>query len=251
MQIFKYQSCENIFLIIDKKESFNYSLLALSLCSKYKTDGLLFYDSNTNNVLIFNSDGSEANMCGNGLKSLMHYCFDKNYHQKKLKFNTKSGIYETKITFFNPVVTSINLKRGSYYLDYIKKKHLINGRSYELSIYLLGVLHAVIVCDDFELVAPYSQEIQDELILGIKPNINFVKIIDKNSFEIISYERGAGWTKSCATGTGASAYILNKKYELNNNLIALTPGGIIKIEINDNIILSSVTEKIGVYEEEV
>ena len=251
MQVFKYQSCENCFLIVNKKEDFDYSLKAQSLCNKYKTDGLLVYEESTNNVSIFNSDGSEANMCGNGLKTLMHFCFDNNCSKKELKFNTKSGSYETKIFSLNPVITSINLKRGMYYSNFIKKKYLINDRYYDLSIYFLGVLHAIIVCDDFVNVNSYAKQIQEQLIPDIKLNVNFVKIIDKNSFEIISYERGAGWTKSCATGTGASAYILNKEYNLSNNLIAITPGGVMRIEIKDNIVVSSNSRKLEIYEEEV
>ena len=225
-------------------------LTAKKICSKYKTDGVLVYNQKNNNVLIYNRDGSEAKMCGNGLKCLFHYCFDNFYDKKSIKFNTQSGIYEVKIISLEPFATSVNLKRGAY-CDFIKENKRINNKVYELTEYQLGVLHVVAICENFEEVLDVVDEIKKSKDYIIEPNIDFIKVIDKNSFEIITHERGVGWTKSCATGVGASAYILHKEYGLNSDLNAITPGGVMNVTIKDDIIVSSVSSFVESYEEEI
>ena len=251
VKYFKYQSCENSFLITSFLQNIDYSNLAIDMCNKYNCDGLLVFDKEKSKVLIYNSDGSEANMCGNGLKCLMHYCFDNLCDKKCLKFNTRSGIYKTSITSFNPFTTSVDLKKGSYYLDFKKKKYKINQNIYEISAYYLGVLHVVLVCNDFDDVLPHIGSIKNDKTFEIEPNINIVKIIDKNSFEIITHERGVGWSRSCATGVGATAYILHKEYGLNDNLVAITPGGVMRVNLSDGIVVSSSSRFIAVYEEQL
>ena len=63
MQVYKYHSCENSFLITEYLPNKEFSLISQILCNEYKTDGLLVYKINPFEMLVFNKDGSEANMC--------------------------------------------------------------------------------------------------------------------------------------------------------------------------------------------
>ena len=239
MKLSKYHCCENSFLITVYKNGINYNELALKLCSKekYDVDGLLVLNIDPIEVVFFNKDGSEANMCGNGLNCLVHYCYDKYKIYKYIKFKTKAGEFECEMIKKTPFYSCVNLKSGKYYNNTIKKKINFNGKDYEVSLYELGVLHAIIIVDDLEELI--GKEVFENEHFNSNVNINFVKIINNNTFEMITYEKGVGYTKACGTGAGACGYILNKYYSLDPILNVLTKGGIIQVEINDNIYIKA------------
>ena len=97
MKVSKYHSCENSFLITTYEQEKNYSELAKKMCNKYDVDGFIILNIDPIEVLFFNKDGSEANMCGNGLNCLVHFCYDKYKIYKYIKFKTKAGEFECEM----------------------------------------------------------------------------------------------------------------------------------------------------------
>ena len=107
-------------------------------------------------------------------------------------------------------------------------------------MFMLGVLHAVIVVNDLEELD--GKEIFENEFFNKETNINFVKILNNNTFEMVTYEKGVGYTKACGTGAGACSYILHEYYGLDNEINVLTKGGILQVEISDNIYLTAESE---------
>ena len=249
MRLSKYHCCENTFLITTYKENVNYNELAKNLCSKdsFDVDGLIILNIDPIEALFYNKDGSQANMCGNGLNCLIHYCYDKYRIYKYIKFKTKAGEYECEIVKKTPFYSCVNLKIGENYKNVIRKKMVFKEKEYDVSMVELGVLHTVIVVDDLEELD--GKEIFENELFNKNSNINFVKIIHKNTFEMITYEKGVGYTKACGTGAAASAYILNEFYNLDSDLTVLTKGGILQIEVSDNIYLYAESKFVGNVEE--
>ena len=239
LKLSKYHSCENTFLITMLQKNKDYSQLAINLCSKekYDTDGLLILNTDPIEVFFYNKDGTEANMCGNGLNSMMHYCYDKFKIYKYLKFKTKAGEFECEMLKKDPFYSCVNLGMGNYYKNIIREKVFLIDKEYEVSMFELGVLHAIILVDDLKNIN--ANEVFENNFFDKKANINFVKIINNNTIEIITYEKGVGITKACGTGAGASSYIMHKYYGLDSHIDVLTLGGILKVEISDNIYLKA------------
>ena len=73
MRISKYEGCGNSFLIVKFENDINYKFVAQRFCLKYKVDGLIVFKMDPVEMFIFNKDGTEAMMCGNGIRCLMHY----------------------------------------------------------------------------------------------------------------------------------------------------------------------------------
>ena len=247
MKVSKYHSCENSFLITTYEQEKNYSELAKKMCNKYDVDGFIILNIDPIEVLFFNKDGSEANMCGNGLNCLVHFCYDKYKIYKYIKFKTKAGEFECEMLKKIPFYSCVNLKAGNYYNNIVKQALLLNNKEYEVSLYELGVLHAIIIVDELEELD--GNEVFENEFFGGKFNINFVRIINKNTFEIQTYEKGVGYTKACGTGSGASAYILNKYYNLDSILNVITNGGVLQVEIFDDIYLKA--ESVCIFKEEI
>lgn len=235
----KYHCCENSFLITTYNEGIDYNELAFKLCSKdmYDVDGLLILKIDPIEVLFFNKDGSEANMCGNGLNCLVHYCYDKYKIYRYIKFKTKAGEFFCEMIKKAPFYSSVNLGIGDYYKNILKQIVMLNKKEYEVSIFKLGVLHAVIIVDDLEELD--GKEIFENKFFNKEANINFVKILNNKTFEMVTYEKGVGYTKACGTGAGACSYILHEYYGLDSQLDVLTKGGVLQVEISDNVYLTA------------
>ena len=228
--------------------NFDYSSVVNNLCEKYKVDGLLVLKKQPLKMLVFNRDGSEAKMCGNGIRCMLHYLYDKNYIDKNTSIQTKAGVFDCEILETKPFVSTVNLGNGEFINNIIKKEIQIKEKRYFITLFELGVLHAVVLADDFTLDDKVLVEIFKHPLINEKANVNLVKPLKSNIFEILTYEKGVGLTKACGTGVAASGYILNALYNLDDNLIALCPGGILKVNIKDNIYLTGESNYVNTFE---
>ena len=112
MKIYKYHSCENSFLIVDNLNDEDSFLLVKRLCKEYEVDGLLVFKTDPMEMRIFNKDGSEANMCGNGIRCLMHYISDKYKIYKHASIKTKGGIFNCEVLNKDPFISAVSLGVG-------------------------------------------------------------------------------------------------------------------------------------------
>ena len=203
---------------------------------------------------IFNPDGSEAEMCGNGIRCLAHYLKLNNLTDKnKLVIETLAGLIKPEILKYNKEQSIVKVNMGhahfslnklainknllkskidklsDYPLKIAEKKYLLNGVS-------MGNPHVVIFVDDLnnidlDNVGPLIEE--HPLFLQAI-NVEFVKIVDKNELDVIVWERGAGATLACGTGACAVAAVSLDQNRANNDLRLNLPGGPLKIYKNDH-----------------
>ena len=215
-------------------------------------DGVIFVcPSKTEDIRfrIFNSDGSEAEMCGNGIRCFAKYVYDKGIMQKeKLTVETFGGIKLVNMIVKNCEVASSKVDMGKSTFktsevpmisendEFLDEELMVKGTPYRMTAVSVGNPHAVIFTDNLDDV-PLNEvgpAIETHEAFPQKTNVHFVKILSKNEIDMITWERGAGYTFAC--GTGATSCVLSgfKLGKLDNNVLVHLPGGDLRIEVYEN-----------------
>lgn len=230
----------NNFLTIDnrnlKLSDDQKSKLALRDCninSSIGADGILYIeesDSSDFTMRIYNSDGSEAQMCGNGARCIAQYAYDKGIAKKQMVFETKSGMIKAEIK-----KDKVGLDMGLIGMETLEINNALelDGKKIIYNYLLLGVPHVVIYCDENKIITKEQMyEIGTKLsrlhkVFPEGTNVNFVKIKDNKTIEVITYERGVyNFTHSCGTGSCASGIISGITKGLDKEIEVHNPGGI-------------------------
>ena len=210
----------------------DFSKLARQLCDR-KTgigaDGVLVLEKSKMadfRMRIFNADGSEAEMCGNGLRCAVLFT-----GKKKTNVETKAGIYEGEITAKNRVKIRMENPKD------LKQDFLIkvNLRDLKVNYINTGVPHVVIFVEGLDKinVSEIGRAVRYHGEFSPKgANVNFVEIVDDNNIRIRTYERGVeGETLACGTGSVAAAIISRVQGKgLRVKVNVHTQGGVLKIE---------------------
>lgn len=230
----KMHGLGNDFIVIDArgKEDIDYNSLAKRMCHRHigvGADGLLLVlDSKLADIRmrIINSDGSEAEMCGNGIRCFSKYVFERGIVKKdKFKVETLAGIIEpelilneyglvekVKVNMGKPSFKRKDIPmQGDPESDAINTSIEVDGKEYKITSLLMGVPHTVLFVDDVEKVDIYTlgPKIERHEVFPRKTNVNFVQVIDKNNIKVRTWERGAGATFACGTGSCASVIASN------------------------------------------
>ncbi len=202
MQIAKYNASGNDFIIFHTFKKDNFSLFAKKLCHRQEgvgADGLIVilpHSSFDFEWQFYNSDGSEANMCGNGSRAAAHYAYANKLTNSKLVFLTKAGTIRANVE--GEIVESELTKP-----KLLKEKFTEEGR--EWYFYDTGVPHLVTRVNSLD---EYSKELAKDMRYRYDANVNFV-LYDKNSLYVRTYERGVeDETGACGTGMAACFYSL-------------------------------------------
>lgn len=204
--------------------------LAREICDRkfgIGADGLLILNKaglNAIRMRIFNSDGSEAQMCGNGAR-----CAALFHNRRKGKIFTKAGVINTEV-YSNKVKIQLTAPR-QIKLDLPLS---VGGRSIRVNFINTGVPHAVIFVDGIsDIDVAYLGRIirYHKKFAPQGANVNFVQVEGGNLIRIRTYERGVeGETLACGTGSTAAAIIYAFKNNLDNLVKVLTQSGeILKI----------------------
>lgn len=211
-------------------------------------DGLILILASTKadaQMRMFNADGSEAGMCGNGIRCVGKYLYDHHLVQKKvITIETLAGIKNLQLETSNDRVVSVRVDMGEPILDpalipiKIQKKSVIaepievNGRSYQFTGVSMGNPHCII----FIPAITNQMVLQDGPTLEVHPyfphktNVEFIEVLTKDLIRMRVWERGSGETMACGTGACAAvvAAILNG---LTNPIVTVKLlGGDLKIE---------------------
>lgn len=253
----KMQGLGNDFIILDFEEYQKINLpidkLALRLCDRHfgiGADGLIVVNPNTKETdigwLFYNSDGSMAQMCGNGIRCFAKYVFEKGYiNKKEFSVETKAGTIIPKIldnglvrvNMGNPIL--IPEKIPAKVDNNLNFKIIAQDKIFTANAISMGNPHCVIITtgDTKELALKYGRDIEINEIFPQKTNVEFIKILAKDEINLDVWERGCGITLACGTGACASVVsgILNGL--LDNKVKVNLPGGQLLIEwmgtIND------------------
>lgn len=196
---------------------------------------------------IYNKDGSRAEMCGNGIRCIGKYIYDKKLITKNIiTIETLAGIKELKLNIKNNKVDTITIDMGEPILNPIsvpfipQEKNsqnislIIKNKQFQLTCLSVGNPHAVTIIKnlkDFDVKA-YGELIEKNNHFPNKTNVEFIEIQDKKNINMRVWERGSGETLACGTGASAVlvACVLNN---LTDNLVNIhLQGGTLTIEWN-------------------
>ncbi len=222
----EYQkACANLNLN-EEKESLKF--LSKKLCDRHfgiGADGLIIpmpYNGEDADIAwhYYNSDGTSAQMCGNGMRCFAKYVYDhKLIKSKSFKVKTLAGIISPEILYDG----NIKVNMGNPILEDEKipfkgnRKITVRDKDFVINPVSMGNPHCVIFTDEntLNLAKNYGPEIEKHYYFPEKTNVEFVKIISKKEVEMSVYERGCGITLACGTGACATvvAAILNNLTE--------------------------------------
>lgn len=169
---------------------------------------------------MYNADGSQGAMCGNGIRCVAKYVYDYHLTDKtSISVNTKSGIKYLDLTVENGKVKEVKVNMGAPVLKtaeipmiYSKEQVIaqplnINQNLYEVTAVSMGNPHVIVYMEDvknlkIEEVGPYFEK---SSVFPESVNTEFVRVIDRNTVEMRVWERGSGETLACGTGACAVA----------------------------------------------
>lgn len=184
---------------------------------------------------IFNADGSEAKMCGNGIRCVGKYVYDKGYTDKTyLKIETLSGIRTLKLSVSGGKVYEVTVEMGKAVTEN-DKTLTVDGETVTYVPVSVGNPHAVIFVDDIN-TAPLTvlgPKIEHHEAFPDGVNVEFVQVLAQNQLRMRVWERGSGVTMACGTGACASAAaaVAKKKCDYDEPVYVCLDGGKLKINI--------------------
>lgn len=218
MDFSKYQGAGNDFILIDDRElSFpaqDFHLIA-QLCHRrfgIGADGLiLLQPSQKGDFLfrIFNADGKEAAMCGNGIRCLVHFAYSLGIQKDVYSVETLQSLLSCRLVD----------NQASSSFEYSKQFDFpVKMGQHEVYFVNTGVPHAVVFVDTLDIPDFYHQarEIRFHSFFGLEgANVNFVTIEKDQSLRCRTYERGVeGETLACGTGAVAAAAVANDIFQV-------------------------------------
>ena len=199
---------------------------------------------------IFNSDGSEAEMCGNGIRGFAKYVYDYNLIDKnEFKIETLAGIRKVKLNTLNKSITeNITVDMGEPILHPVKipvltreeppikdLKIVIKNKIFTITCVSMGNPHAIISLHNLEdiNIKEYGPLIENRSEFPKRTNVEFIEIKDRSRIKMKVWERGAGETLACGTGACAStvASVLNGYTE--RKVVVELLGGELEVEWNE------------------
>ncbi len=202
MQVAKYNASGNDFVIFHTFTSKARNALAKKLCHRQKgigADGLIVlvpHETYDFAWEFYNSDGSDAEMCGNGSRAAAHYAYTNGLAGEKMRFLTLAGVIEASVEGDEAEVklTEPNVLETT-----------IVGGGHKWQLIDTGVPHLVTFVDDLKA---YNKEIAREMRLTHNANVNFCKLDpDTKELYVRTYERGVeDETLACGTGMAACFY---------------------------------------------
>ena len=246
----KMNGLGNDFIILDyeeyEKTGMSPDTLALKLCNRnfsIGADGLIVVNKDTKvadiSWIFYNSDGSMAEMCGNGIRCFARYVYDKKLIDKKeFTVETKAGIKvvklvsddEVQVNMGMPILTpsEIPFNNATNHYTY----HTEDGKTFDMFAVSMGNPHCIMFVKENskELALKYGPLIEKDKLFPNKTNVEFAEILSRNEVVLNVWERGCGITLACGTGSCATvvAGILNGY--LDNSVKVRLPGGELRIE---------------------
>ncbi len=228
MKFQKMHGLGNDFILMDEIDPMKYDLpeLAIRLCDRHQgigADGIILIlpsDKADVKMRIINSDGSEANMCGNGIRCFAKYVYENQiFNATSFTIETGAGIMIPELIVEDGKVLFVKVNMGVPHLDrsampmtgapgqVINEPLEISGKEYRITSILMGVPHTIVFVGDTDhtdIVTP-GKLIEKNPVFPEGTNVNFVEVINDNEIKLRTWERGAGSTLACGTGSCASA----------------------------------------------
>jgi diaminopimelate epimerase len=259
----KMNALGNDYILIDgykyKELLQNASRLAVKMCDRHfgiGSDGIIFASPSQNGdtmMRMFNADGSEAEMCGNGIRQMARFVYEKGLlHALKMDIETLAGLKHVEMALNGDGnIERIRVDMGEPVLqpalipvaavvntsNFARKNIEVLDRVFEFTFVSMGNPHAVTFVKDVESldVAKYGRPVEYNMeIFPKRTNVEFIEILSNSEIKMRVWERGSGETLACGTGACASvvACFLNGLTQKKVKVHLL--GGILDVEWADN-----------------
>ncbi len=186
-------------------------------------DGIILIEPSSQadaRMRIFNKDGSEGRMCGNGIRCVGKYLYDSGRVRKEvLTVDTLSGIKTLRLKVGQDQVDEVTVEMGKAVLEpeqipvllsgpsVVNQVYFLENHPYHITCVSMGNPHCILFCEDVEKI-PLEQigpKFENAPIFPDRVNTEFVQVLDKNHLRVRVWERGSGETMACGTGACACA----------------------------------------------
>ncbi len=256
MKFYKTQALGNDFLIVEKEEvQDDPHALAKTLCHRHfgaGSDGLIILsrEGEIFSFRVFNADGSEAEISGNGLRCAAAYVYFLGYEGEYVEFNTLAGRRKAwlierkgnkfvfKVSMGSPKLSSreIPFDDGTPRDKIVDYPIYIGNRTYPITVVSVGNPHSVLFFENLPSSLEWKElgkEIEEHPFFPERTNVEFVKVIDPSTIQVLFWERGVGETYSSGSGSCASAYAAYIKGLVGPKVKVKTPAGDVMVEIGN------------------
>lgn len=211
-------------------------------------DGVMFVEDSENadfRMRIYNVDGSEAEMCGNGARCIASFAYQNKIAGKNMSFETGAGIMKAKIIDLENKekhLSCVSIDMGEINLSEFRRDSSIEvlGKNITYSYLPVGVPHVAVYCEENDIfsredMVTYGNAIDKSRDIFRKgTNVNFVESINQNEIKVTTFERGVDdLTDSCGTGSCSSSIIAALRNEEKEGIMTVkNPGGINQVSYN-------------------
>ena len=169
---------------------------------------------------MYNADGSQGAMCGNGIRCVAKYMYDYGITDKtSISVETKSGIKyldltikdgkvdTVKVNMGTPILKAVDIPVRSEKEQVIDEPVMVDGKEWKITCVSMGNPHAITYVDDVKNleIEKIGPKFENHEIFPDRVNTEFVRVIDRNTVEMRVWERGSGETLACGTGACAVA----------------------------------------------
>jgi diaminopimelate epimerase len=267
LQFTKMHALGNDFVVIDDREATlrRLSQLSKKLCDRrfgVGADQLLVLGSSKKadfRMRIFNADGSEVEMCGNGIRCLGNYIWDNIFRCEEslyarkycqsidsvsietiagiMKLHKKRSLFRVDMgePVLEPELIPVNLSKlpKKFHTKKITNYSLKAGnRKFKINCLSMGNPHAVIVVKNVDSVdlGTYGRKIENYALFPNRTNVEFIQVLNQTNIKMRVWERGSGETMACGTGASASAVVSALLGLTHRKVTVHLPGGTLLIE---------------------
>ena len=251
MKLVKMQGLGNDFILFEDNGKTDYQELAKTLCTRRLSvgaDGIMVVCPSEKadvRMRIINADGSEAEMCGNGIRCFARYVYDKGIvPHKKMSVETLAGIMYPEVIEGEETLVKVDMGYPVFEREKIPMTGTgsaletdirVDGETIPVSSLLMGVPHTMVFRQDVtdELVTALGPKIEKNEAYPKKTNVNFVKVVDDHTLAVTTWERGAGLTLACGTGSCASVVAAALRGFTGRKVTVQLAAGTLQIEYTD------------------
>lgn len=197
---------------------------------------------------MFNADGSEGAMCGNGIRCVAKFVYDKGLtNWKRIAVETLGGIKYLDLTVENGQVSKVRVDMGAPILDaeripvvglgekVVGQSVSVAGQDWTMTCVSMGNPHAVVWCEDVKglPIEQIGPQFESHPMFPDRVNTEFVRVIDRNNVEMRVWERGSGETLACGTGACATAVACFLNGLTDRTVTVHLLGGDLEIEVTE------------------
>ncbi len=246
MKFYKYQGTGNDFILVENLRGeipeADKAPMARRLCERrfgIGGDGLLLVEPSAVapvRMRIFNPDGSEAEMCGNGVRCFARHVYERHLAGgAEIAVETLAGVKRVIIRLEDGKVAGVRVEMGRPRDVVLEERLEVGGKEVILSHLDMGVPHAVVLVEDLEGVdvEGLGREIRHHPFFPKGTNVNFLQRLGERAFRVRTYERGVeGETMACGTGTSACGVVASLLYLPDGGGMEIrTRGGTLRVEV--------------------